>query len=246
MVIAITSDSRSERPRMFCTHARRAWSCPTSGIAKTLHELFFIQHHRLFWHIGPDPFWQTAPWLARALQLIRQSSMGLLCPRCYLCTPKLVVLRTIPHPTHTAKPCMCGVEHLPSASFCKNLQRPIHSTGPFGTSQNLPTVVVSGSCYPSADRKAACGGNKKSFHARINFTSFPPTRCFQCLSDCNSDCTYVWPFQHVGDGSHHSGSVVEDGHQINLIQTLKPHDNVLILHHPKIREIWGDIDRNFF
>ena len=75
-----------ERPQMFCAHARRAWSCPMSGIAKTLHELFSIQHHRLFWHMGPDPFWQTAPWLARALQLIRQRFVGFLCPGCHLCT----------------------------------------------------------------------------------------------------------------------------------------------------------------
>ena len=67
---AITSDSRSRRGLKCST--RRAWSCSTSGTAKTLHPSNTTGSSGM----GPDPFWQTAPWLARALSLIRQRSVG--------------------------------------------------------------------------------------------------------------------------------------------------------------------------
>ena len=75
-----------------------------SGIAKTLHELFSIQHHRLLCHMGPDPLWQVAPWLTRALQLIRQRSVGFHCPGA-TSAPKLVALWTL---QHTSPSPVCG------------------------------------------------------------------------------------------------------------------------------------------
>ena len=68
--------------------------------------------------MGPDPFWQRAPWFTRALQLVRQRSVNFSLsqvPPLHL--SMLVVLQIIRHPTHTARLGVRGVEHLPPPSL---------------------------------------------------------------------------------------------------------------------------------
>ena len=177
------------------------------------------------------------------LQLIRQRSMRFLCPGCYLCTfqslsrcEQLSIQHTPQNHVYAVWNTCLLPPSLPATSavcfLCQNCSFFDQFTplAPLELRKTFQTLWFRDLASRGAIRKAS-----------MPETASP--RFHQLVLPMPLGLQFCVALQHVGDGSHHIGSAVEDGHQINLIQTLKPCDNILIRNHPKIREIWGDIDR---
>ena len=195
---------------MFCTHARRAWNCPTSGIAKTLHELFSIQHHQLFWHMGPDPLWQTATWLARALQLIRHALWVFSVPGA-ISAPSKACRAADNSPSNTHRKALCARRG--TSAFCLHLflQQALCASLPELLLLRTPLAPLElrktfqqlwfrdlASSWRTGKQQACGRAKRKASKPESISPRFHQLVLPMPLSDCSSDCTYVWPFQHVG------------------------------------------------